>query len=162
MKRPAGIFCASILLLLLCLPAAAQNGTVKTRVQRTSSNHTTIVIHDTRPEAFARQREAAVRAQQTREADAQRKHELELARIQADAQVRVARAQNMVAQTPAPAPVRREEQRPSYRNGGQFTGFSDVFIGGFGGGYGFGWGGGFNNCRPFVPARCAPVARGCR
>jgi hypothetical protein len=164
MYRQAGIFCTNLLLLLLCLPAAAQNGKVKTRVERTSSNHTTIVIHDTRPEAYTRQRDVAIRAQQAREADAQRKHEIELAKIQADAQVRVARAQNMVAQAPAPAPVRREEQRPSYRNGGRFTGFSDVFIGGFGG-YGFGWGGGFNgvnNCRPFVPARCAPVARGCR
>jgi hypothetical protein len=167
MNRQTGTFCKTILFVMLwaALPALAQNGKVKTRVERDSSNHTTIVIHDTRPEAYARQRDAADRAQQAREARLQRQHELEMAKIQADAQVRVARAQQMVAQAPAPAPVvvRPENRRPSYRNGGQFTGFSDFFVGSpvwgggfYGGGFyggGYGYGGGYN-CRPAMPIRC--------
>ena len=149
MNRQAGAFCTALFLVSLALPAAAQSSGAKTRILRESPHHTTIVIHDNSPEAYARQRDAAVRAQQAREAEAQRKHELEVERIRADAQVRVARAQQRVAPapTPAPAPVREENKKASFRNGGRFTGFSDVYLGGFYGGlpvygYGYGYGGG--------------------
>lgn len=178
MNRRIGTLCTALVVVLLSLPAAAQ-GKTKTRVLRDSSNHTTIVIHDYSPQAYARQRDIAVRAEQAKEAELQRQHELELAKIQADAQVRAARAQQMVTQTPAapPAYVKPEEKKPSYRNGGYFTGFSPVYIGGYGGygygGFGYGGGGGFfpgygyaGNCRPSynrcAPVRCAPAYRGCR
>jgi hypothetical protein len=154
-------------LLAAALPCAAQTGRLKTRIQRDSSNHTTIVIHDTRPEAYARQRDAADRAQAAREAELQRRHEVELARIEADARVRVARAQYAPAR-PAPAQVvvRHEERKPSYRNGGQFTGFSNsFFLGGYGYGYGYGGypyaGGGYGYRGYCAPRACAPAYRPC-
>ncbi len=159
----------ALVLGLSVLPAAAQTG-VKTRVTRDASGQATIVIHDSRPLSAVRGQDAAERAFQAREADLQRKHELELARIEADTQVRIAALRSQAAPQPAAAaPVtvaRREETRPSYRNGGQFTGFSPVFFGGFspygfGGGYGYGYGGGGYNCAPAAP-RCAPAPRFCR
>lgn len=175
MNRRIGTLCAVLVLVMLSLPAAAQ-GKTKTRVLRDSANHTTIVIHDYSPQAYERQRDIAVRAQQAKEAELQRQHEIEVAKIQADAQVRVARAQQqVVTQTPAAAPayVKPEEKKPSYRNGGYYTGFGPVFFGGYGGGYGYAGGyfpgygfGGYNACRPSyrncAPVRCAPVYRGCR
>lgn len=159
---------AMTVLTIFCLgagPALAQNG-VKTRVTRDGSGHATIVIHDTRAASATAKQDASERAFQAREAELQRRHELELARIQADTQVRIAAlrqpvAAPTVAQAPAPTVVtRRDEVRPSYRNGGQFTGFSPVFFGGFspygfyGGGFpGYGGGGGY---------RCAPAPRVCR
>jgi hypothetical protein len=121
MNRQVGVFCSILILIAFSLPAAAQNNQVTTRILRDSPSHTTIVIHDNSPQAQSRQREAAQRAQQAREAEAQRKHELELARIQADAQVQVARAQQQViqvaqpVQAQAPAYLRPEEKKPSYR-----------------------------------------------
>lgn len=151
----------------LALPAAAQNG-VKTRLSRNASGQATIVIHDSRPASASGRQDAAERAFLAREAELQRKHELELARIEADTQVRIAALRSQSAPQPAVAPTvvaKREEPKPSYRNGGQFTGFSPVFFGGFapygyfGGGYP-GYGGGYN-CAP-AAQRCAPAPRFCR
>lgn len=170
MRHPVQILSTAFLLAVLAGPAFAQRGKLTTEVRRDSSNHTTIVIRDTRPEAYTRQRDAAIRAQQERDADAQRRHEIELAKIEADARVRVARAaQTPVVQQAAPAPVYNVQTKPSYRNGGYYTGFSDVYFGGFGGyGYGFpayGYGGGGygygRNCAPRYAGRaCGPAYRG--
>jgi hypothetical protein len=168
MKRFAIILIA---IWLSCHPSAAEESNVS--VERTSPNHTKIVIHNTSPEAYSERNQRAMEAQERLELKRQRKHELELARI--EAQEREAKTQAQPRrQAQQPKIYRKKKHQPSrFMNGGRPTmgvSFASPY-GGYGyGGYGYGYAPRYsyrgNNCgrRSYSPRRayranCRPARR---
>ena len=138
---------------IVFLTATTGSSQSVTSVQHDSPNHTTIVIHNTSPEAYAERNQRAAEARRRLDEKRRRQHELELARIEAETRRAEARAK---AQS-APLVYRKPEYRPApFMNGGRPT------LGGWYGGFG-GFGvGNFGYGRSFAP-RFRPVrSRRCR
>ncbi len=163
----------------LLLFAAAVGGATPVQAQavshaRDGRGNAVIVIHETRPEVLAAQREQAMRAQEARRARKQRERELELARARAKSEVRIAEAEaalrggsvTSVGRAPGsrpgelpPTAYNHAPKYPSYRNGGIPSFAGVMFNGGWGGGWGGGFvGGGWGGFAPggFAPGGCPP------
>lgn len=134
---------AALLTLGLMGTATAQQ---RTSVTRTSPNHTKIVIHNTGASAQKARQERIRRAEERRERERQRAHEIELATIRAGRSESPRRAgdrpksrQPVNPSLPSIAERQRRQaalnQPAPFFNGGRFTGL----VGGFGfAGPGFG------------------------
>ena len=122
--------------LLSCYSCAAENNIL---VEHTSANHTKIVIHNTSPEAYRERNERAREAGRRLELKRQRRHELELARIEDEERQARNRQAQARSQAQQPTIYRKKPHQPAaFMNGGQPTmgiggGFSSVGYGGFGG-----------------------------
>ena len=125
--------------ILLCSLTATAEENIS--VEHTSPNHTKIVIHNTSPEAFRLRNEQAREAQRRLEEKRQRKHQLELARLEAEERQAKAQAQARAQQQQQPKIYRKKEYQPApFMNGGIPTmgfGFGGVPYGGYAGYGGF-------------------------
>jgi hypothetical protein len=120
--------------LALILPAQAQSGKIQSHQTRDANGNAVIVIHETRPEVLARQREQTRLAQEARLARKRQKKELEVARLQvqlrAQAEAELQTSASGWAR-PGELPPRvfdHTSKTPSYRNGG----ISSFDLGSFG------------------------------
>lgn len=174
MKRFTITLAVTLVAMLLSTPKATADPNVS--VERTSPNHTTIVIHDTSPEAYQLRNEQARAARRRLDEKRRRKHELELARLEAQTRQNEAEARARAQRQQQTVVYRKPEYRPApFMNGGRPTmgiSFSGVYggygLGGFGG-YGYRGRGyrrsysprrySYRGCRTrsYRPVRCSPV-----
>lgn len=116
-------------------------------VTPTSPNHTEIVIRDTSPEAFQRNRERAERARERLERKRQRRQEVELVRNDRRYNRTPVTSAGQIRRNPYLRSIEERQrahaarnQPPAFFNGGQWSG---GFAGPAWGGFGFGFGPGF-------------------
>lgn len=122
----------ALLLSLLLATTVGASAEGRTSIQRSSANHTTIVIHDTTPAAYKARKAQAQRAQERLDRRRQRAEELEDEKRRRAHELKVLRlkkpsqptVQVITAKAEERAPEEPQETRPkraSFFNGGRST-----------------------------------------
>lgn len=146
----------ALILSLLLAATSVVSAEGRTSIQRSSPNHTTIVIHDTSPAAYKARSAQAKRAQERLDRRRQRAEQLRDEQRQRDHELKVLRLKNE-SKTTAQATPKKEEssveepqqtrrKRSSFFNGGRSTmvpSWNGYAYGGFGYPIGFGYGFGY-------------------